>query len=171
MKSLLWGAFMGAMFPMLAWRRQKEVDSYGNLCARYFLLRFTMPLFIVFWIAVGIQNLDNPVYWEHPENFFCLCFFLLFTTLACIHFCFYKISIKSDVIERLQWPLQPLQYNVKDLTFIGKKGNQHVLHFHGDRSFAIPILLSGQAEFIDKAQKLILAHPGQRPFRRRGKRK
>ncbi|HEX5806607.1 MAG TPA: hypothetical protein VFY31_09770 [Macromonas sp.] len=147
------------------WRRAEEFDADGNICLRYFGPRYAVPLTVAFWVGVGLYQHDDPLYQRHPENFYVFFVFAALSVLASIHFVLYRITLKGEIIERVQWPLKPRRYSIEDLRLIGRKGRQTTLQFHGGETLKIQLLLSGQSRFIERMQHLLVAQASRRSQR------
>ena len=120
---------------------------------------------IAFWVFVGIKHIDDPLYLRNPENFFVILGFVAISLLASLHFVFYRITLTENFIERFQWPLRPRRYPLNELSFIGEKGRQTVLHFSGGKALKIQLLLSGQVKFLERLQAFLLSQAGKKSFR------
>jgi hypothetical protein len=154
--STIVGGLTALAFGLAAWRRRKEVDA-ENLCMQYFGPKYALHLTALFWIGVLTMHMDDPMYLRHPENFYVGLAFIAFSLIASMHFVLYKIALTQDSIERRQWPLKPRRYSLNDLTSIKEKRGQTVLHFRGNDTLTIQLLLSGQIEFIEQLQKRLNA--------------
>jgi hypothetical protein len=154
LSNTIWGGTIGLAFALACWRRKEEIDSDGNLCLRYFGPRYAIPLTAVTWIGIGLYHLHDPMYERHPENFYFLIGLAALSVLASIHFVLYRITLREKTIERVQWPLKPRQYSLDELTLIGEKRRQTILHFRGGDTLTIQLLLSGQPRFIERMQTL-----------------
>jgi hypothetical protein len=161
----IFGGLIGLGFALVCWRRRQEIDRNGDICLRYFGPKYAFPLSVVFWLCVGIYHIDDPEYLSHPENYFVNLAFIVLSLLASIHFVLYRITLKKSTIERSQWPFKPRRYSLNELTFIGEKRRESVLHFSSGKILKIPLLLSGQDRFIERVQESLLAHVGKRSSR------
>jgi hypothetical protein len=157
--SSIMGGLLGLSFALACWRRKREIDKDGNLCLRYFGPKYAFPLVAANFAGIGFYHIDDPMYLANPENFFIIFGFATLTFIASLHFVLYRVTLTQNSIERIQWPFKPLRYSIDQLTLIGQKRGEAVLHFSGEDTFKINLLLSGQNEFIEKLQASMLSRP------------
>lgn len=150
-------AIVAAPLGLIGWKRKKETDAEGNPCLRYWGIRYFSLLCLSISIGIAIYHLNDPMYLQHPENFLVIVAFIVASLVSSI-LAFYRITLKDNTLERLQWPFKPSYYFLSELTFIGEKRNYKILHFSSVKTLKINILMSGQTHFMERIQTVLLSN-------------
>ncbi|WP_346837276.1 hypothetical protein [Microbulbifer sp. SAOS-129_SWC] len=146
--SAIWGGASGLLGVLFYWRRERELDDFGKPCLRFCGPRFGIPLVGVFFLLAGLNNLGDPFYLRHPENFVVMFGFSLFAFVGSVYFVFYRVSVRNGVVERHAWPLSVTRYSLQELESVDEHGDNVSLRFTGGRAYKISPLLSGRSAFI-----------------------
>ena len=115
-------------------RRDREVDSAGNACVRFWSACFLGIVAGCFFLWVTLKNRGDPFHQRHPENtaveaFFCMFGFLLFAWGYC-----YQITLTATAITVRYLPLVTRVYPIADVESvksISKRGA--VIRFRNGR--------------------------------------
>lgn len=152
-------AFLAAAALGLAvWRRQREVDDWGNPCMRFFGPRFGLPIAGFFFLALGLYELNDPGNYRYAGNLLILAYapvaiaFAIFA--ASMSFATYRVSLRIDAIEKAGWPFPASSYPLADLKAVEERGQNVVLSFVDGRELKLHGLLSGRAYFIARLTAL-----------------
>lgn len=154
LKAAIWGAVVALAGSLFYWRRERELDAWGNPCLRFCGPRFGAPLIGLFFLSLGLKNLSDPFYQRHPENSYVEFGFALFGLVAGAIFIMHRVSIRQGVLEHQRWPLPSKRYQLKDLEGIEEGEKGVALLFSGGHVFKINPLLSGQKAFVESVRAL-----------------